>query len=120
VGTGNPNIANATTTTSITLNQFGGYGNFNANNSGCSKEGVPLNQFNPSSGSACAGDIRLIQEATLGFWHKPYAGPKGRIQWGIQYSYIAKVGWSGTGGGANVSPKAVDNMLWTSFRYYIP
>jgi len=86
-------------------------------------EGVPLNQFNPSSGSSCAGDIRLIQEATLGFWHKPYVGPKGRIQWGIQYSYISKVGWSGTGGGAAaapISPKAIDNMIFTSLRYYIP
>lgn len=119
-GTGNPNIANATTTTTLALNQIGGYGNFAANNSGCSKEGVPLNQFNPSSGSGCAGDVRLIQEATLGFWHKPYIGPKGRIQWGIQYSYIARVGWSGTGGGANASPKAVDNMIFTSLRYYIP
>jgi hypothetical protein len=110
----------ATTTTTLALNQIGGYGNYAANNSGCSKEGVPLNQFNPSSGSACAGDVRLIQEATLGFWHKPYIGPKGRIQWGIQYSYIAKVGYSGTGGGANISPKAVDNMIFTSLRYYIP
>ena len=71
----------------------------------------------------CAGDIRLIQEGTIGFWHKPYVGPKGRIQWGIQYSYISKVGWSGTGGGAAaapISPKAIDNMIFTSFRYYIP
>ena len=110
----------ATVTTAIKTNQIGGYGNFAANNSGCSTEGVPLNQFNPSSGSNCAGDVRLIQEATLGFWHKPYIGTKGRIQWGIQYAYIAKVGWSGTGGGVNVSPKAVNNMIFTSLRYYIP
>jgi len=113
----------ASTTTTFTLNSIGGYGNFAANNTGCATEGVPLNQFNPSSGSSCAGDIRLIQEATLGFWHKPYVGPKGRIQWGIQYSYISKVGWSGTGGGAAaapISPKAIDNMIFTSLRYYIP
>lgn len=118
---GGPTIP-ATTTTTIKTNQIGGYGNFAANNSGCSTEGVPLNQFNPSNGSNCAGDIRLIQEGTIGFWHKPYAGPRGRIQWGIQYSYISKVGWSGSGGGVAtpVSPKAIDNMLFTSFRYYIP
>ena len=113
----------ATTTTTFTLNAIGGYGNFAANNTGCATEGVPVNQFNPSSGSNCAGDIRLIQEATVGFWHKPYVGPKGRIQWGIQYSYISKVGWSGTGGGATaapISPKAIDNMIFTSLRYYIP
>ena len=113
----------ASTTTTILTDQIGGYGNFAANNSGCATEGLPINQFNPSSGSSCAGDIRLIQEPTIGFWHKPYVGPKGRIQWGVQYSYISKVGWSGTGGGAAaapISPKAVDNMIFTSLRYYIP
>src|SRR5262249_8979227 len=62
----------ATLTTSITKNAIGGYGNFAANNSGCATEGVPVNQFNPSGGSNCAGDIRLIQEGTIGFWHKIY------------------------------------------------
>jgi hypothetical protein len=42
----------------------------------------------------------------------------------MQYSYLSKVGWSGTGGvaagGAAISPKANDNMVWTSFRYYLP
>ena len=113
----------ASTTTTILTDQIGGYGNFAANNSGCATEGIPINQFNPSSGSSCAGDIRLIQEGTIGFWHKPYVGPKGRIQWGLQYSYISKVGWSGTGGGAAaapISPKAIDNMIFTSLRYYLP
>jgi hypothetical protein len=114
----------ATTTTSFKTNQIGGYGNFAANNSGCATEGVPLNDFNTSSGSNCAGDIRIIQEGTLGFWYKFYQGPKGRFQIGLQYSYIAKVGWSGTGGvatgSAAISPKGIDNMVFTSFRYYLP
>src|SRR5271157_4064790 len=113
----------ATTTTSFKANQIGGYGNFAANNSGCATEGVPLNDFNTSSGSNCAGDIRIIQEGTLGFWYKFYQGPKGRFQFGMQYSYLAKVGWSGTTGapaGTAISPKGIDNMVWTSFRYYLP
>ena len=114
----------ATTTTSFKANQIGGYGNFAANNSGCATEGVPLNDFNTSSGSNCAGDIRIIQEGTLGFWYKFYQGPKGRFQFGLQYSYLAKVGWSGTGGvaagGTPISPKGIDNMVFTSFRYYLP
>ena len=117
------NGPNGTTRTTFSLNQFGGYGNRAANNSGCATEGVPINQFNPSAGSNCAGDIRLIQEASVGFWHKVYTGPKGGVRWGIQYSYLSKVGWSGTGGGAAanpISPKAIDNMIFTSFRYYIP
>ncbi len=114
----------ATTTTTFALNGIGGYGNVAANNSGCATEGVPLNDFNPSSGSNCAGDIRLIQEGTLGFWYKFYQGPKGRFQFGIQYSYITKNAWSGTGGvptgGLAIGSKAVDNMIFTSLRYYIP
>jgi hypothetical protein len=114
----------ATTATKISTTGIGGYGNFAANNSGCATEGVPLNDFNTSSGSNCAGDIRIIQEGTLGFWYKFYQGPKGRFQFGLQYSYLAKVGWSGTGGVAAgapaISPKGIDNMVWTSFRYYLP
>jgi len=114
----------ATTTTTFSLNAIGGYGNVAANNSGCATEGVPLNDFNPSSGANCAGDIRLIQEGTLGFWYKFYQGPKGRFQFGVQYSYITKSAWSGTGGvaagGTAISPKGIDNMIFTSLRYYIP
>ena len=93
------------------------YGNTAANNSGCSTENPPSNQLTPSGGGTCAGDIRLIQEGTLGFWHKFYQGPKGGVRWGIQYSYITKTGWSGA---SSIAPKAIDNMVWTSFRYYLP
>jgi len=114
----------ATTATSITLDAIGGYANVAANNSGCATEGVPINQLNPSSGGNCAGDIRIIKETTVGFWHKLYQGDKGRVQWGAAYSYLVKNAWSGTGGfpagSAGVGPKANDNMIWTSFRYYLP
>jgi hypothetical protein len=114
----------ATTTTKITTNGIGGYGNFAANNTGCATEGVPVNDFNPSSGSNCAGDIRIIQEPTVGFWYKFYQGSKGRFQFGVQYSYLWKDAYSGTGGvaagAAPIAPKANDNMVWTSFRYYLP
>jgi hypothetical protein len=113
----------ATTATAFKLNQFGGYGSPFANNSGCSTENPDINQLNPSGGGACAGDTRVIMEGTLGFWHKIYQGPKGGLRWGIQYSYFTRNAWSGNNGVATavgVAPKAVDNMVWTSFRYYIP
>jgi hypothetical protein len=113
----------ATSNTTIRLNQFGGYGSPFANNSGCSTENAPSTQLLPSGGGTCAGDIRAITEGTIGFWHKVYTGPKGGVRWGIQYSYITKTGWSGNNGvgtAVGISPKAVDNMLFTSFRYYIP
>jgi hypothetical protein len=113
-----------TTTTAISTTGIGGYGNFAANNTGCATEGVTLNDFNPSSGANCAGDIRMIQEPTVGFWYKFFQSPKGRLQFGMQYSYLTRSSWSGTGGvpvgGAAISPKAIDNMVFTSFRYYFP
>jgi hypothetical protein len=111
-----------TTTTTFKLNQIGGYGNPLANNSGCSEQTAPSNDITPSAGGTCAGDTRFIWEATFGFWHKIYQGPKGGLRWGIQYSYITRLGWSGNDGGSttSLSPKATDNMIFTSFRYYIP
>lgn len=125
-----------TTTTVIKTGQIGGYGSPFANNSGCSSEGLPsfttlgggtaTNQLTPGSGT-CAGDIRIISEFNVGFWHKLYQGPKGGLRWGLEYAYLTKSGWSGnntsptaTTQPAGVGPKAVDNMIWTSFRYYIP
>ncbi|MFI5057054.1 MAG: hypothetical protein ACHQLQ_02625 [Candidatus Acidiferrales bacterium] len=119
---GSPAIG-ATTTTAFKLNQIGGYGSPFANNSGCNTENPPSNQLTPSGGGTCAGDTRVIMEGTLGFWHKLYQGPKGGLRWGLQYSYFTKSGWSGNNGVATavgISPKAIDNMIWTSFRYYIP
>jgi hypothetical protein len=114
----------ATTTTKFALNGIGGYGNIAANNSGCSTQAAPINDFNPSAGGTCAGDIRLIQEATAGFWYRFYQGSKGRLQFGVQYSYVTKDAWSGSGdlaaGVPAIAPKANDNMVFTSLRYYIP
>jgi hypothetical protein len=105
-----------TSTKVVRSTSFGGYGSPFANNSGCSTEAVPAGPSLPGSGT-CAGDIRVIQEGTLGFWHKIYQGPKGGVRWGLQYSYITKSGWSGAAG---IQPKAVDNMVFSSFRYYLP
>ena len=117
--------APVTTTTTVTTatNGIGGYGSPFANNSGCSTEVDPTNQNTPGTGGTCAGDTRNIIEGTVGFWHRFYNGPKGRIQWGMQYAYFTKSAWSGNNnvpGAFTIDPKAVDNMVWTSFRYYLP
>ncbi len=113
----------ALTTTSVTLNGIGGFGSPYANNSGCSTETLPSATGTPGTGGTCAGDTRYISEATLGFWNKIYQGEKGRVQWGLQYSYIYRNTWSGSDGltgTTSVSPHAVNNMFFTSFRYYLP
>ncbi|HTP69785.1 MAG TPA: hypothetical protein VMJ35_12840 [Dongiaceae bacterium] len=121
----------AQTTWKVGTTGVGGYGSPYANNTGCSTEVAPggpaAGQAGgtgvPSGGSNCAGDTRYLSEATIGFWNKLYQGEKGRVQWGIQYSYFYRNTWSGANGltgTTSVSPHAVDNMVWTSFRYYIP
>lgn len=72
--------------------------------------------FNSSNPANCTGDTRSIIEGTLGFWYRFYNGPKGRLQWGPQYSYVDRNTWVGSG----ATPNAVENMFFTSFRYYIP
>ena len=105
-----------------------GYGALLFNNTGCGVETVPgtafSTGFSPGSLSNCNGDTKDIVEGSVGFWYKPYNGPKGRMQIGLQYSYVTKDAWSGIGtkrpvpAGAN--PDAIDNMFFTSFRYYLP
>lgn len=105
-----------------------GYGSPLFANSGCFSEPastvgtagqfpVSTTGFLPGSlGSKCTGDTRNIVEGTFGFWYKIYNGPKGRIQLGPQYSYVVRNTWSGEGG----QPHGIENMAFTSFRYYLP
>jgi TolA-binding protein len=114
-----------------------GYGSPNIRNDGCSVEPLPVatpgnppnttavlgsTGFIPGSLANCAGDTRVIIEGTMGFWYRVYAGEKGRIQWGAQYSYLTRNTWAGSSATAGVSsqPHAIDNMVFTSFRYYLP
>jgi len=95
-----------------------GYGANTFSNSGCSTEtGPPVgNGFAPGSLSSCTADTRALIEGTAGFWYRFYQGPKGRFQFGTQYSYISRNAWSGSGG----EPHGIDGMVFTSFRYYLP
>ena len=95
-----------------------GYGSPKFSNSGCFTEIVPKdgNGFLPGSLSSCTSDTRVVIEGTAGFWYRFYSGPKGRFQFGPQYSYITRNTWSGKG----IEPHGIDNMIFTSFRYYLP
>jgi hypothetical protein len=76
-------------------------------------------------GSGCGNNTRNVQEMTGGYWYDIFKGDHGRLRQGIQYGYAVREGWSGTGtAGALSSPlngaRGIDNMFWTSFRYYLP
>ena len=94
-------------------------------NTGCSSETLPTSAgngfaggapFNPGTPANCAGVTKTLFEDTLGFWYRFYNGPKGSVRYGMQYSYLDKHAWTGVGG----APKGTDNMVFTSFRYYLP
>lgn len=98
-----------------------GYGAPLFNNTGCYTENAPgTSTFvsGPVAGSLskCTADTRVLIEGTIGFWYRFYSGPRGRFQYGTQYSYVTRNTWSGDGR----QPNGVDNMVFTSFRYYLP
>jgi hypothetical protein len=106
-----------------------GYGATGLKNFGCSVQQAPgAGGFSPTSAANCTGDTRNIMEGTFGFWYRFYKGPKGTVQFGSQYSYVTRTAWSGIGVGTQNgvalstagTPTAFDNMVLTSFRYYIP
>lgn len=107
-----------------------GYGSPLTNMSGCKIEPLPgtgtvngaSSGFSPSTPANCGGNNKDVQELSLGYWFNFYAGDKGRLRQGIQYSHIRRDIWSGNGGLTNPSNRAygTDNMFWTSFRYFLP
>jgi hypothetical protein len=101
-----------------------GYGSPLFSNAGCFSEQLPGASpvgFAPGSAIGCTGDTRLVYEGTVGFWYHIYSGPKGKVQFGPQYSYVDRVSWYGKASPTIPSaPQGNDNMLFTSFRYYLP
>ena len=87
------------------------------NNSGCDTEAVSgVGAFTPPGTGSCTANTRNLIEGTFGFWFKVYNGPKGKLQFGPQYEYIVRNTWRGMGG----DPSANNNIVLTSFRYYLP
>jgi hypothetical protein len=118
-----------------------GYGSPLFNNTGCQTETVPGTGqgsgatyyatgagYQPGLATSCVGENKSVVEGTTGFWYKPYNGPKGRWQIGMQYSYLTRTAWVGYGlppytslpGSSTIAPKAIENIWFTSFRYYLP
>jgi hypothetical protein len=100
-----------------------GYGSPSFSNSGCFTETGPgAGGFLPGGLASCTADTRVLIEGTAGVWFKLYDGSRdkvnhGRIQFGPQYSYVTRNAWSGA---SSAEPHGIDNMIFTSFRYYLP
>jgi hypothetical protein len=110
-----------------------GYAPVTAVNTGCNTETLPTAPtsglgsspvslagappYSPGTPANCAGVTRAVIEGTTGFVYRVYSNPKyGRLQYWVQYSYLTREAWTGVGG----APKATNNMVFTSMRYYIP
>ena len=97
-----------------------GYGSRLLSNSTCLVTANP--GYNGSStgfysGAGCGAQIRDIQEITGGYWYDLYKGDRGRLRQGLQYGYAVREGWSGAEG---IGAKGIENMVFTSFRYFLP
>jgi hypothetical protein len=105
-----------------------GYGAPSFADGGCYTETLPSasgpSGYNFGAVANCSGQTQYVLEGTFGFWIKPYNGPKGRFQFGPQYSYLSRSAYAGTNTSTtpvtSVSPHAIDNIFYTSFRYYLP
>jgi hypothetical protein len=99
-----------------------GYGSRLISNSGCNSIAAP--GYSGSStgyypGGSCGAQTRDVQEITGGWWYDIYKGDRGRFRQGFQYGYAVREGWSGAGT-PGIGAKGIDNMFWTSLRYYLP
>jgi hypothetical protein len=111
-----------------------GFGAIGFNNAGCWTETNPgSGGYAPATVGTCANNIRNIIEGTAGVWYSFYSGPKGTVKLGLQFSHEAYNTWTGLGTTSGVvntvcgsathpscGPSTNENMVFTSFRYYIP
>jgi len=121
------------TSSGIATEQAVGYGSRKATNytpatnstiyaSGCDVTAAPgysgsSTGYYASTPASCVGHTRNVQEVTGGYYYDFYKGDYGRLRQGIQYGYAVREGWSGVSG---YGAKGIDNMFWTSLRYYLP
>jgi hypothetical protein len=103
-----------------------GYAPSNLSNAGCYL--LPTDTVTtPGSGGSigaltCGEPTKYIQEGMVGFTYRAINDPKyGRLQYQLTYSYLQRQLWAGIGSASTpVSPRAEDNMIHVSMRYYIP
>jgi len=98
-----------------------GYGSRMLSNASCNTITNPGYNTGGSTGflpgGSCGAQNRDVQEMTGGWWYDIYKGDRGRFRQGFQYGYVVREAWSGATG---IGAKGIDNMFWTSLRYYLP
>ncbi|MBV1830361.1 hypothetical protein HNW77_05835 [Komagataeibacter sp. AV436] len=87
-----------------------GYGNPNADNTGCMTEGSDLNS---AALGGCTANIRSVEEFTIGAWYRFIHGQYGTVQAGTQLAYSRVHTWGGMGG----APTTSLSEIFFDFRY---
>ncbi|CAN5653377.1 hypothetical protein BH10ACI4_BH10ACI4_03410 [soil metagenome] len=110
---------------SANFGKLTGYAPPTSSNAGCNTETIPTGNtgYLPGVPANCLGATRVVIEGTGGFVYRFYNNPRfGRLQYTVQYSYLERGAWAGTGSatGSVAAPKATNNMVFTGLRYYIP
>ena len=107
------------------LGSLFGYGTPTTNDAGCYAV-APIAGAGAAGGSIsaanCGSPTRYIQEGLIGATYRVVNSPKyGKLQYSVNYQYVQRNLWSGVGNATTPSgPRALDNMVFTSMRYYIP
>jgi hypothetical protein len=70
-----------------------------------------------TEGGTCSPNIRKVSQVTVGAWQKAFTGSYGQIRLGVQYSHTWLTAFAGRDG---FVPKTSEDMVFTSFRYYMP
>jgi hypothetical protein len=118
----------------LTGQQVGYAGITTQNNAGCNTQAAPTsnNGYSFSTGGTCTGATRYLAESSGGITYRFFNSPtKGRFQMQLIYSYLDRMSWQGYIGSSYASSvglgsqyfhgvQGVNNMVTTSFRYYIP
>lgn len=87
-----------------------GYGSPLNNNSGCQVE-------SPTTAQPCQAQTHSLWQVQPGFWYRFYKGSAGTVAMGMSYSYTYRSTWAGLD---SLQPKGIENIVMTSFRYYLP
>jgi hypothetical protein len=95
-----------------------GYGAQDFSDKGCKIEG-----------SSCSGLTKTVWAVQPQLWYRLYKGSAGTLQFGASYAYVWREAWAGVGPGTTgtlpaltglVSPKTINQIVLTAFRYYLP
>jgi hypothetical protein len=110
-----------------------GYGYQDNNDTGCATEGYYTSTTTNALSTSCSGVTKSVWAIQPQFWYRIFKGREGTVQFGASYAYVYREAWPGytataptpaaiAAGTASrlYTPKTINQIVMTSFRYYLP